>query len=1180
MRGSSQKQRERKCQFQEDVMRETAVRSRHLAGFLGALIVLVLAGTALAQTDLGQISGKVLDPKEAVVIDAKVTVTNLATSAKQTTATNGEGLFTIGNVRVGEYEIAVEKDGFKKSVQRVKVEVAQRLNLPISLQLGGTSETVEVTATNTAAINTISAEVSHEVTANEITNLPLLTRNPYALMELAPGSVNANVATGDYANGLGISNSGSRGRSINFLLDGSENNDTFVTGPSTLVPVDAIQEFKLQTNNMTAEFGRNALQANVATKSGSNSFHGALSEFYRGSGLSTQPIEEKANNIAKGKFVRNVFGAAVGGPIVKDKTFFYGAFEGTRVRGNSRNFYFVPTDQFLANASSNMNAYLQASGPIQATNLEQVLTATDIVKGEWDATHNPDTDPFPGYNSDPTDPQTFLTTSGTSNVIPADTPLFQHVFTDSPIDGGGGPPQNTWSAFARGDHQISERTSLSLRYAWYRTELFPGFTSDSPYSDFRTGQSFRSQNASIGLTHSFTSRLFNESRFTFSRTTPDAPLGKGSANVACFQYAFNTAASNDPVVFGGYLPRSCFGNALPAGGPQNTLSGYTGFTYSRGRNTWKFGGYLRFLRDNHTFGAFENGFALGGSAQSMLDGVADGDFRVAFNPHGVLPLQTYDPAVNGPIEPPSFTRHYRYNEFALYAEDSIKLLPTLTLTAGLRWEYFGVLHSPDGEKNLDGNFYLGTNGNIFQQIADGQFRQTNQFFNQDFNNFGPRVAIAWDVTGNGRTVFRAGYGIFYDANFGNALFNAIQNPPAYAVVQRAGGHILPDQYDTLRDVLGTGSFFYRSSARMLNKDSVTAYNQQWNATLEHDLLGKGVLASLAYVGAKGDRLYSLNNLNQLGSCIMLDSCDGNPLARLNLGITGMNRRGNEGFSRYNSMQFAVRTREIPHTGLQLNANYTWAHSIDNSTSFFSDAAFDFNGNFGFSNPYNPAADKANSSNDIRHRFALNYSWDIPWLRSLRGATGAAFGGWALSGVLTAQTGGAFSVYENPGGFNDQCSLSVANACLPVVTGSLPSQDGRTPAGPNRTVLYDFASSLTDLATFCGDDPVNPTFTCQQQNYFFQPAGLFLHRNSFRTPGYWNFDAAVLKNFKLPWESTSLQFRAEFFNLFNHSNLYADPNTNLLGSGQVLARRGVPPSHELYGTPFDRRNIQLGLRLTF
>ncbi|HLQ77153.1 MAG TPA: carboxypeptidase-like regulatory domain-containing protein, partial [Terriglobia bacterium] len=158
-------------------MRETT-RSWRFAGLLCA--VLVLAGTALAQTDLGQVSGKVLDPKEAIVPDATVTVTNLATSAKQTTTTNGEGLFTVGNVRVGEYEVTVEKQGFKKSAQRVKVEVAQRVNLPITLQLGTTSETVEVTAENTAVINTISAEVSHEITATEITNLPLLTRNPYA----------------------------------------------------------------------------------------------------------------------------------------------------------------------------------------------------------------------------------------------------------------------------------------------------------------------------------------------------------------------------------------------------------------------------------------------------------------------------------------------------------------------------------------------------------------------------------------------------------------------------------------------------------------------------------------------------------------------------------------------------------------------------------------------------------------------------------------------------------------------------------------------------------------------------------------------------------------------------------------------------------------------------------------
>jgi|SRR5437660_7126464 len=155
-----------------------------------------------------------------------------------------------------------------------------------------------------------------------------------------------------------------------------------------------------------------------------------------------------------------------------------------------------------------------------------------------------------------------------------------------------------------------------------------------------------------------------------------------------------------------------------------------------------------------------------------------------------------------------------------------------------------------------------------------RFRQTNNFFNQNFTNFGPRVGLAWDVTGDARTVFRAGYGMFYDANFGNALFNVIQNPPAYAVVQAPGGLVFPNQFDTFSNVLGGGPFTYRSSARMLNKDMVTAYAQQWNATFEHDLIGRGLVASIGYVGSKGDKLYSLNNLNQRGACIMADNCAG------------------------------------------------------------------------------------------------------------------------------------------------------------------------------------------------------------------------------------------------------------------------------------------------------------------
>ncbi len=1154
-----------------------------IRSMLVALFAIAWSASLLAQTQFGQVSGKVTDPSDAVVSEAKVTITNLATGAQDTTQTNSDGLFAIGNVPVGDYEIAVEKEGFRRAVRRVKVEVAQRVNIPIALTVGSINESVEVVG-DVVAVNTVSGEVAREITASELANMPLLTRNPYNLVLLAPGAVDTNAANGD-AQGIGVSVAGSRNRSINFLLDGSENNETFATGPSTLVPVDAIEEFKVQTNSMTAEFGRNTLQANVVTKSGSNSLHGSAYEYYRGSALSSQPVEEKVNGLPKSRYVRNVFGGSLGGPIVKNKTFFFGALEGIRVRSSGRNFYYVPTSQFSANASDNMNAYLQAGGGLPSPLLSDVLTAADIVSAESGA-------PASAYGSTAA---LSLFNPKTGGLIPGNTPLFQRTFTSVPIDAGGGTAQNTWSITSRVDHQISDRTTLMGRWAWYR-RLFPvGAGSDSPFEAFNTDNTFRSQNGALTLTHTFGPKLFNATRVTYSRTIPEAPLGAGSVNVQCLQYGLSgSLGTGDQMVFPGYLPAFCSGFAIPSGGPQNTYSAYTGFTYSLGRHILKWGAYGRHLRDNHTFGAFANANSVSSSMQNLLNGQIDSLFSLAIDPKGHVPGETYSVATDGPLGPPSFTRHFHYNEAALYLEDQLKLASRLTLTAGLRWEYFGVLHSPDKEKFLDANLYLDMVGtpaalspggkSVFEQIRDARFARTGNFFRQDYNNFAPRVGLAWDVTGNARTVFRAGYGIFYDANFGNALFNAIQNPPNYAVIQLFGdgatpmGPVLPNQFDSLAALMGGGSFVVASSARMLDRDMVTAYSQEWNATVEHNILGKGIYASIGYVGAKGDKLYSLNNLNQRGSCIMLGAANcPSPLGRLNTtGLSGMNRRGNEGFSRYNSMQLELKTREIPHTGLQLATNYTWAHSIDNATSFFNDSAFDTNGNFGFSNPYNPAGDKADSSNDIRHRFSLNYLWQVPMARNATGLFGQAFGGWNLTGIFSAQTGGAFSVYEdNFSVFNDVCSRSGANACHPVVTGALPKMDGRTPTGdPNRFTLYDFSGSLISLEDFCGGN-----LACTQQTYYFNQ-GVFLHRNTFRTPGNWNFDFAVLKDFRLPRESAKLQFRAEFFNVFNHSNLYADPNTNLLSSGQVLARRGVPPSHELYGIVNDRRNVQLALRLQF
>jgi hypothetical protein len=1178
------------------------------------LIFAVAVPFATAQTQFGQLGGSVADPAGAVVPGAKVTVTNTATAQSQVVQTNNEGLFGVGNIAIGEYVISVEKEGFKRAEKRVKVEIAQSVFAPIALELGTTSETVEVSA-QTTVVNTVNGEVSREVTGNEITNMPLLTRNPYNLVLLAPGAVDAGNASGDNY-GVGAAVSGSRTRSMNFLLDGAENNETFSTGPSTLVPVDAIEEFKVQANSMTAEFGRNVVQANVVTKSGTNSFHGSASEFYRGAALSSMPIEEKANDIAKGNYVRNVFGAAVGGPIIKNKTFFFGAFEGTRVRSTGRNFYYVPTANFFNASSTATQDYLNHGGGLPTPALGDVITAQDLIANEWsanafDAAGN--SVPFPGYNVGPqTIPQatgnpplvlqTALFPSGSMTAISRSTALWQRTFDTVPIDAGGGTAQNTWSLTGRVDHKISDTTNLSGRYAWYKQVYPTGASADSPYSRFNTPYSFQSQNGALVLTHSFSATLFNESRIAYSRTEPQSPLGKGDVNEMCLQYtASGSLGTGDAMVFPGYLPALCGAFAIPSGGPQNTYSAYTGFTYSHGRNIFKWGGYARHLRDNHTFGASQNANVQDSFTQNILNGTVDSLFSLAIDPRGLVPGDTYDPAVQGPLGPPSFTRHYRYNEVAFYFEDQIKIAPRFTLTAGLRWEYDGVLHSPSQEKYLDANLYLDAvgpaaaldpNKTIFDQIRDARFQRTGNFFNQDWNNFAPRLGFAWDVTGNQRTVLRGGYGLFYDANFGNALFNAIQNPPNYAVVNLTNtnastsdpfGFIGTNQYTALGQTLGGGTFPISSSARMLNRNMVTAYSQEYNVTLEHDIMGKGLIATVGYVGSKGDKLYSLNNLNQRGSCIMIGQawCDNGSIparTRLNqTGLTGMNRRGNEGWSRYNSLQTELRTREIAHTGLQLAATYTWAHAIDNTSSFFNDSAYaSYNGDFGFSNPYNPLSDKASGDNDVRNRFTMNYVWSVPWGRSASGWAGQVLGGWQLAGIYSAQSGVPISIFEDLGSFNDVCSASIGNSCYPIVTGPLPAQQQeKVSAGPNRSVLYDFSNSLESLAQYCNGD-----LACTQQAYFFPSNTPFLHRNQFHTPGYWNFDASLLKNFKLPKEGMALQFRAEFFNLFNHSNLYADPTTNSLLSGQLLARRGVPPSKETFGAPPDRRNIQLGLRLSF
>ena len=1219
-----------------------------------AILFLLATSNLCAQAQYGSVRGTVRDPQGSAVPDAKVVLTNIATNVKQQSTTNGEGLFVFPYTAPTDYEVAVSKDGFRTTTARATVEVAQQVSLVLTLEIGSVSQTVEVSAT-ALDINTTNGEIGHEVTGRQLHELPLLNQNTYSLMLLTPGAADTGSVTGDTRGGSamfgggGVAVGGARTSSVNFMLDGTENNDTFVAGVAQDVPLDTVQEFKMQTNGASAEYGRNLVTANVVTKSGTNKFHGDAYEFYRGAALSTEAFDDKASGTAKSNFVRNQFGGSVGGPIRKDKLFFFGSLEGVRVRSAGSDRFYVPTSTFASDSASVVSSYLGGFGSLPTSDCSasnSPMTAQYI----WETTENNGAGTY-GTAFSATNPNiqglyvggAAPNATGTG-LIPAGAQLFCRDTLRAPVDAGGGLPQNTWLSNNRVDYQYSDKTYLYFRFAYTKSDQPVGAGAVSPWPDFSVPTTSRTQNTVAAITHSFSSALYGELRASYNRVHPELPLGKAPGSSPCWQYnsAFHSLTpTGDTIVMPGYLPTLCLGSGLDVGGPQNVYTEAGSMSWIKGKHTFKFGGSYFHLRHNHHFGAYENGYYQSPDMNSLLAGNIT-FMAQALNPRGHVPGDVYNVATDGPLGPPAFTRHFHYNELAGFGEDTIKISRKLSFNIGTRWEYFGVQHSPANEKLLDSNLYLnavgGVDTSIFQAVRDARFRRTNQFYRPDYNDFGPRAGLAYDVFGNGQTVFRAGYGFYYDRNFGNATFNAIQNPPNYAVVTGDPSGIFgtnltidPNEYTMLANA-GGGAFGISSSARMLDNNLVTATSQQWNATVEHNVLRKGIIASVSYLGSRGDHLYSLNNLNQRGSCLLLLTIGSGPCSsagpgagsyRMNRsGLTGMNRRGNEGLSRYHALAFDVRSQEIGKTGLLVFGTYTLSHSIDNESSFFGDSAFD--PLFGFRDAYNPSQVRSDSTNDIRKRGTFSFIWDVPVAKAQKGLTGRALGGWSLTGIFQAQTGGAFTVYDaslgaqgaaftgtnlNNAGLSTQCQDSSTDYCYPVFTGgSFPGMSVSPVSGsPNTFNLYDMSkapienqdafcqthSLMTPLGAFGNGASTGQTFgaaTYDVSNDLYACSAALINmysnlespRNKFRTPGIWNMDAAVSKNFKLFKEGNSLKIRADFINLFNHANLYADSGTIFTGGGNVLAHKGLPNcfSPAGGGCAKERRNIQLTAMYTF
>ena len=656
--------------------------------------------------------------------------------------------------------------------------------------------------------------------------------------------------------GAGYAINGQRSSSTDILLDGGQNVDLFTSGVGQSIPLDSVNEFSVLTNNFGAEYGRaGGGVVNVVTKSGTNAFHGSAYEYNRVAALSSNtsrmmpPAPRRAGSPAISS------GLPSAAPLSRNTGSSLATPSGSGCAAIRRFNSTSLTPGSIASTGLATQRYFNAYGKL----------APGVTLGA----------PFPCVTGSPLncDQATFLVGA----------------------DAGGGLPQNTWQEVARVDYNISDKPTMFGRYAAYHETDFDGTVNNSPYAGYNTGQKNFDQNVTYDITHVFSPNVVNTFKFIYNRINgPVQPLGANPASPTLYT---TTAVPSLPenglqLVFPGYVETTP-GSGIPFGGPQNVYQFVDDISWTKGKHQFKFGGEYIQLRDNRVFGAYENAVeALGsaltckagtefpaGNCYSAIHQLQTGNvysFQNAIYPQGKFPcvnnintgrpIVTPDCTLQLPVGPPAFGRNYRYNDGAVYGQDTWKLTPRLTLNLGLRWEYYGVQHNAN--QALDSNFVFGPGGNPYDAIRNGVVKLASQggvFWHPDCNNFGPRVGFAYDVFGDGTTSLRGGYGISYERNFGNVTFNAIQNPPNYGVISLISNQDVPINQpvytDNVGPLQGTGTkALPQVSQRAINQNIRTAYTQAWNFGVQRQVAKNSVLA-VTYAGAHAVKEYDIANVN-------------------------------------------------------------------------------------------------------------------------------------------------------------------------------------------------------------------------------------------------------------------------------------------------------------------------------
>jgi hypothetical protein len=1093
-----------------------------IVGLSGAMVV--------AQVESGQIAGTVTDASGALLAGATITATNLNTNASRTAASSRSGEYIIPGLEPAKYNLRVESSSFKPFVGQVDVTTGGHVTLDVKLSVSGETTEIEVVAEGGAQVNTQTQDLSQVVSRQQVENLPSLTRNPYDFVALS-----GNVSAGDSSNsgdmrsngnqqnattrGVGYNINGQRSTGTEILLDGVENISVFGDGIGIVIPVDAMQEFRITTNNFGAEYGRaSGGIVSVSTVSGTNAFHGDAWEFNRLSAYTANTVTNSQEGLPKGLYTRNQFGFAVGGPVKKDKLFFFASTEWTRVRSSASLTGGVPTPQLLALTAPNVQDYFSKYSGGKTFNFSSVVTAGD---------------------------------AGIAGV-PAATPAFGTVPYTAPENAGGGEPQNTYNVTARADYNLSANTQAFFRYVDYKEVDQSGSAFASPYTQYNVGQTLDNSAYLLSVSHVFSPSLLTNTKLSFSRLNT-------------FQ-SFNTALQDVPTLFvsanaqvpgtgtfinlPGFYDTNPADGGLPFGGPQNTIQWNQDLNFNKGLHSMQFGGQILYIQDNEAYGAYAQGNEqLGISRTAGLNALVTGqmyEFTAAVNPKGALPCvrdpytgaltQTPGCTINLPATPPVFARSNRFHDWAVYGQDAFKVTPKFTFNYGIRYEYYGVQHN--NHADLDSNFYYGTGATYQDSVRTGQIQIAPQspvkgLWSPQYGTVSPRVGFAYDLSGNGRTSIRGGYGISYERNFGNVTFNVIQNPPNYAVIVINNTPVTSSNAGPLGGAAGAVPL-PPTSVRNVSQNIRTAQTQFWSAAIDHQLTTTTVV-SLQYAGARGTHLYDIKNINGMGSGNVFEGdptqdADGNQaLTRLNPQYSNINNRGSGGDSYYQAMNVQFQSTNLHRTGVSLVANYTLAHQLDDLSTTFSETNNAFN--LGYTDPFNPAMDRGNGDLDIRHRFVVGPIYETPWYG--KGSfMKQAIGGWQTVGIYQTHTGTPFTYFDSTNdfsGYNVPRYVPAAGAVPQRTFKSIPG--GTDGGGSNLYTIGNLpgASSFSNPNLLGASDwgPYPTTMTA---------------RNSFRGPGQWTFDAAVSKTIPIH-EQINLVFRAEGFDILNHHNLYLQEGLN-------------------------------------